>query len=164
MSVKSVVGNFTQDVGDRISGFLHSTGTQIENITGALGTSIPHFWDGGFVGMSEAGKTELKTNLANYCKSVQDTMSKFDAYGAVSSAIKGTKVDEALHQYLASMKTLLDAYVSTMKQEIAELDEAYENFVGVTQTSIAKDVEGMSKDVASTAKNILDETDKIKLD
>jgi hypothetical protein len=164
MSVKSVVGNLSRNVGDKISSY-HSIGQSIiEKTLSHLGTRASNIWDGGFVGMSASGVEDLKKNMDKYCNDVQDIVKYFDANAVISEAIKGTEIEAAIHQYLNSIKELLMAYVGTMRQEIAEINEAYENFVVTTQGNISKDVEGVASDITSEAEKITGEAGNIKLD
>lgn len=154
MSVQSVVGNFTKTVQDTISNTLHNTKGAIENIIGTVNAHASSFWDGGFVGMSYEEKEAFKEHLGKYVDDVQSIIDGFDANATISMAIKGKDIEPAVHDYLNSMKQLLKAYVSTVKQEIAEIDEAYENFVGQAQRSISSDVETMSSDIKNQAEKV----------
>lgn len=152
MSIRSTVGNIAHNVQDRLSSILTTGKTQIENIVGSVTTSLSNIWSGGFTGMSESGMTELKTQLTNYCQEVQDLIDGFDQTGDITSALKGD-VQTAAYDFIDAIKKLLQAYVSTMKQEIAEADEAYQNFVSSGQ-SIAQDVQAAASDIRSNASSI----------
>ena len=102
--------------------------------------------------MSESGMAELKTQLQNYCSEIQAQIDQFDQTGDITGALKG-EVQNAAYDFIAAIKTLLQAYVSTMKQEIAEADEAYQNFISAGQ-SISSDVQSAASDIRSNASNI----------
>lgn len=151
-SIKSTIGNIAHNVQDTLSSVLTSAKTQIENIVGGTTTALSNIWSGGFTGMSETGMTELKNQLTKYCEEVQGVIDSFDQSGDITSALKG-EVQEAAYDFIAAIKTLLQAYVSTMKQEIAEADEAYQNFIASGQ-SISQDVQSSASDIRSNASNI----------
>lgn len=152
MSIRSTIGNITRNVQDTLSTTLTTAKTQIENIVGSTTTSLSNIWSGGFTGMSETGIAELKTQLTNYCQEIQDIIEGFDQTGDITSALKG-EVQTSAYDFIAAIKTLLEAYVSTMKQEIEEADEAYQNFLTSSQ-SIAQDVNDAASDIRSNASSI----------
>lgn len=152
MSIKSTIGNFSHSVQDTISSTLTTAKTQIENIVGSTTTGLSNIWNGGFTGMSESGMSELKTQLEAYCREVQDLINGFDQTGDITSALKGD-VQTAAYDFIAAVKDLLQAYVSTMKQEIREADEAYQNFLKSSQ-SISQDVSDAASDIRSNASSI----------
>lgn len=152
MAISNVVGNFTHNVRDSLSTTLTTAKTQIENIVGSTSTSLSNVWSGGFTGMSDAGMSELKTQLTTYCQEIEDLIESFDQSGDITSALKGD-VQTATYDFIAAIKTLLKAYVSTMKQEIAEADEAYNNFLQAGQ-SISQDVNDAASDIRSNASSI----------
>lgn len=152
MSIRSTVGNIAHNVQDRLASVLSSERTKIENIVGTTTTSLSNIWSGGFTGMSETGIADLKTNLTNYCQKIEDLIGEFDQTGDITSALKGD-VQTAAYDFIAAIKTLLQAYVSTMRQEIDEVDEAYRNFVASGQ-SISQDVNAAADDIRSSASSI----------
>ena len=151
-SVRSTVGNITHNVQDNLANVLNIAKTQIENIVGTTKTSLTNIWSGGFTGMSEAGMQELKTQLSNYCQKIQDLIAGFDQTGDITSALKG-EVQTAAYEFIDAIKELLQAYVSTMRQEIQEADEAYSNFMSSAQ-SISQDVSSSASDIRSNASSI----------
>lgn len=152
MSVRSSLGNLSFDVQDVLSSLITSAKTQVSNIVGSVTTSLSNIWDGGFTGMSEAGLAELKIQLTNYCQEIQDLIGGFDQTGDITAALKGD-VQTAAYDFIAAIKVLLQAYVSTMKQEIDEIEEAYQNFLRSGQ-SISQDVKSDASDIRSNANSI----------
>lgn len=152
MSISSTIGNISYNVQDNISSLLSFGRTSIENIVGTTTTSLSNLWDGGFTGMSEAEMENLKQALTKYCADIQDVISGFDQTGDITQALKGD-VQTAAYDFIAAIKVLLQAYVSTMKQEIAEADEAYRNFVA-SGKSISQDVQAAAADIRQNAKSI----------
>lgn len=152
MSIRSTVGNLTHSVQDTLSTALNTAKTQLENIVGSTTTTLSNVWSGGFVGMSEAGFEDLKTQLTNYCQDIQDIITGFDEKGNIEVALKG-ELQTAAADFIAAIKELLTAYVSTMKQEIEEADEAYQNFMQSGQ-SVAQDVNSAASEIRSNASSI----------
>lgn len=152
MSIKSTIGGFIRDVQDNLSSILVTAKTQIEGIVGGIGASLSDIWSGGFTGMSEAGIAELKVQIGKYISDVQALIDGFDQTGDITSALKGD-TQTAAYDFIAAIKKLLQAYVSTMKQELAEVDEAYTNFMASSQ-SIAQDVNEAASDIRSNASQI----------
>lgn len=155
MSIRSTLGNITHNAEDFISNIFNGARTALENIVGNVSTSLSNIWSGGFVGMSESGIDELCSQIENYCQSIEAQIAQFDEKGNIENALKGD-VQVAAADFIAAVKQLLQAYVSTMRQEIAESHEAYTNFVN-SGKSIAQDVESAASDIRSNA-------DSIKLD
>lgn len=151
-NIRSSIGNIGHNVMDSLSSVLTTSKTQIENIVGGATTSLSNVWSGGFTGMSETGVAELKTQLTTYCENIQALIDGFDQTGDITSALKG-EVQNAAYDFIAAIKTLLQAYVSTMKQEIDEVEEAYQNFVN-SGRSIAQDVQAAASDIRSNASSI----------
>ena len=152
MSVRSNLGNLSHSVQDTLSSVLATAKTQISNIVGSTSTGLSNVWSGGFTGMSESGINDLKTSLTSYCQEIQGLIDGFDQNGDITSALKGD-AQVAASEFIDAIKKLLQAYVSTMKQEIAEVDEAYANFVAAAQ-SISQDVSSDASDIRSNASSI----------
>lgn len=152
MSVRSTVGNITHSVDDVVSNALSGARTALENIVGNVSTSLSNIWSGGFVGMSESGMQELCAQIENYCQSIEDSISQFDEKGNIENALKGD-VQVAAVDFIAAVKELLQEYVGTMRQEINESEEAYDNFIQ-SGKSISQDVETAANDIRGTADSI----------
>lgn len=151
-NIQSAVGSMVYGVQDVLSSTLSSARVHLDNIIGTVTTGLSHVYDGGFTGMSESGLEELKIYLNNYCNEVQQLIDGFDQTGDITSALKG-EVQTAAYDYIAAIKKLLQAYVSTMRQEIAEIDEAYRNFVTANQ-SISQNVTSAAEEIRSQATGI----------
>ena len=151
-SIRSTLGNIQHTIQDKLASTLNAARTQMQNIVGSISTALSNLWSGGFTGMSEAGISELKTQLTRYCDEVQALISSFDQTGDITSALQG-EPQQAAYEFIDAIKQLLQAYVSTMKQEIAEVDEAYNNFIASGQ-SISQDVRNSASDIRSNANSI----------
>ena len=150
--IRSTTGNITHNAPDNMASNLSNSKQFVESVIGKIGMQFTQLWSGGFRGMSEQGIAELKTQITKYCESVQDVINSFDQTGDITSALKG-EVQTAAYDFIAAIKELLQAYVSTMRQEIQEVQEAYDNFVKAG-SSIASDVRSNADDVRSDAARI----------
>lgn len=152
MNIRSTSGNILHNVQDNLSSALISGKTAIENIVGTATTSLSNIWGGGFTGMSKEGIEELKTSLNKYCQEIEELIGGFDQNGDITMALQGD-TQTAAYDFIDAIKQLLQAYVSTMRQEIDEADEAYNNFAMSSQ-SISQDVESAAQDIRSNASQI----------
>ena len=151
-NIQSTIGNITRGVEANLSGKLTNLGTQIESIVGNATASLSNIWAGGFTGMSETGIIELKDALSKFCDEIQAKIDSFDQTGDITSAFKG-KSQTAVYEFIAAIKTLLQAYVSTMRVEIDEAEEAYRNFASSDQT-ISQNVQSAASEIRSNASSI----------
>ena len=155
MSLQSVVGNTKVGAQNAISNILSTATSSIQNIIGNAKTGLSNIWSGGFAGMSESGMADLKTALKNYCDAIEAQINTFDEEGNISNAYKGN-INNAAREYIRSIKELLNAYVTQMKANISEADEAYQNYMTGS--------ESLSQSVSSDAESIRSEASKIRLD
>lgn len=155
MSIRSVVGNITHGAQDDITSLLNIAQTQMENIVGSAQAAFTNLWSGGFVGMSESGIEAIKEALTKYCNEVENLIQEFDENGNIEVALKG-ETQQAAAEFIAAVKRLLQAYVSTMRASIKDADEAYKNW---SQSS-----KSIATDVASDAENIRSNAEKIRID
>lgn len=157
MSIRSSISNITHTTEDKLTSILTMGKTRLDNIVGKTTTalSVSNIWSGGFTGMSEDGIANLKSYLSTYCEDIQATIDGFDQTGDITSALRGD-VQTAAYDFIDAIKKLLQAYVSTMRQEIDEADEAYKNY-----TSAAKSI---AADTTSDASDIRKNADSIRLD
>lgn len=113
------------------------------------------FTGNNFTGMSETGMEELISKLEVYCDDLQGIISGFDQEGDISVAFKGD-VKEAAYDFIAAIKELLEAHVSTVLQAINDANQAVEKF-----REAATEI---SSTVKSDAENIRAEANSIRLD
>lgn len=135
---------------DSISGALGN----IRSLFGSTSASLSHVWNGGFAGIDAARFDDLKVAMNSYVNSVQESINEFSELGAMTRAYKG--MDNAIIDYISSIKNLLNAYVSTLKRDIVEADMAFQNYQAAAK-SIAM---GISND----AQMIRSQAGQIKID
>lgn len=152
MSYKSNFGDMSRGVANSVSAARSAARSKMQNIGLGLTTSLSSMFDGGFVGMSAEGILELKNYLTSYCNEIEDIIQGFDQTGDITSALKGD-VQDAAYDYIAAIKDLLAAYVSTLKVGIAEADEAYNNFVAAGK-SISSSVTDSASEIRSNASSV----------
>lgn len=152
MSVQSSISTFTYSVEDKISVALRTGKNTILNAVGTLTTKAGSLFNGGFVGMSDSGFESLKNAIKKYCEDLQTTINGYNSDADITGALKGdTQV--AAQEFIEAIKGLLDAYISTIKQEIDEAQEAYENFKS-SSASIKSNVVSDAEQIRSDAKSI----------
>lgn len=152
--IGSAVGSIVHDASIDVSSILNDSRSAMEATVGEVTNSLANInlYSGGFTGMSKEGMESLKSALTTFCNNIQDTISNFKQDGDISSALKG-QTQEAAIDFIEQIKSLLQAYVSLMRAEIAEADEAYENFMNV-EKSISSDVQSTAQDIRSNASKI----------
>lgn len=153
MSIRSEVGNFTYSVQDVLSSAVTSAKTHIENIVGTATTGFTNLFSGGFTGMSESGMIDLTNAIERYCDELQSTIDGFDQTGDISVAFAGEYLTSGIYDYIDAIKKLLEAYISTLKQEVEEADAAYKNLEVVT-ANVGDDASNMANDIRAEAHNI----------
>ena len=79
-------------------------------------------------------------------------ISSFDQEGDITQALKGDP-QTAAYDFIDAVKKLLVAYVSQMRKEISEMDDAYASFVE-SGKSIASDVNAAAQDIRANAEAI----------
>lgn len=151
-NIKSTVGNITRGVDAFSSGKITLVKSKIESLIGNTTASLSNIWSGGFTGMSESGMLELKDALSKYCDEIQAKIDSFDQTGDITSAFKG-RIQEGMYDFIDATKLLLQSYVSTMRVEIDEAEEAYKNFAG-SDLSISQDIQSAAQDIRSNASSI----------
>jgi HPt (histidine-containing phosphotransfer) domain-containing protein len=152
MSLQSRVGDITRGVQDTINEALNQADSLFENIIGNATTALNNIWDGGFAGMSADGMESLKTALENYCKNIEAQIASFNEQGNLEIALKG-EAQAAAVDFVGAVKQLLQAYVSRMRQEISEADEAYNNWIAASK-GLASDVRSDADDIRSNAASV----------
>lgn len=155
MSIQSSIADITHSFGDAVNNALNQAKASLSQINGYVTTSLSTVWDGGFAGISRQGVYDVKTALEIYIASVQSIIDEFNPEGDISVALAGTPKDAAM-DFIKSVKELLQAYVSTMRGEKDEIEEAYENYT--------KQAQNISSQVVSDADQIRQNAADIKID
>lgn len=151
MSVQSAIGNFTRGAQDTISDILTGAKTNFDGIVGTTSTALGSLWSGGFVGMSESGMEQLKQAIETYCTEIEAIINEFNEEGDIDNALKGD-VNTAARDFIHAVKELLQAYVSRMRQEKIDADEAWNNWKQASQDisqNVTSDAEQIRSDAAS---------------
>lgn len=152
MSIRSFLGNTVNVVGDTAGSVINSARITLENIVGSVTTGFSNLWEGGFTGMSQTGVEDLKAALQKYCDDIEAIINGFDETGDISAALKG-EAQQAAIDFIKAIKTMLEAWVSQIKVNISELDEAYRLFTEDNK-NIAQDVQQAASDIRQNAEQI----------
>lgn len=157
VNVYNVASNAFSSFANDVQSNLTSGKIAIENILGTLKTGLSNIFDGGFAGLDEKNYNILQSAIEKYVSDAQNIVAEFnpDNNGA-DIAYKGD-VKVAVDDFLAAIKLILQAYVSTMKIEIAESKTAFEEWHRQTRDDVAKKVTQNASEIEKNA-------EKIKLD
>lgn len=155
MSLQSYVGDITHNIGTTVNDLLNQAQNGLKQINGAVQTSLSTIWSGGFAGISESGLQNVEKAIDIYISNVQAIINEFKPEGDIEIALKGAPHDAAV-SFIASVKELLDAYVSTMRNEKNEMWEAFNNYQKAGQN--------ISQQVTQDADQIRSNADSIKVD
>lgn len=109
-----------------------------------------------FGGISQTGKDELDKSIETFCNDVTDLVNQFDDKAEITKAFKGAKLEESVHDFLSSIKELLNAYVSLIRQNQDDLETAWTRWQEADQS-----VQSLA---SSAAQDIRTEANSIKLD
>lgn len=154
MALRADLGNTVKGIGDRISTFINTAKNTVETTIGTVTSHVGSIWSGGFSGMSEAGKEDLKTAMQQYINTVNDIINGFNAEGQIDNALKGTELETGVHEFLNSMKKLFTAYVEALKLEQDELEEAYNTWVNKNQGSLVTQIQSDKQEIEKAAANV----------
>lgn len=152
MSINANIGDFTRTTSDFASNSLNSLQSALKNINGSVQTRLSTLWSGGFVGISLDGITVLQDALEKYIHRLEAIIEGFNPEGDISIALKG-EPKEAAYMFIESIKSMLLAYISTLKGEIAEMKQAYDNFI-VAGYNISNQVSQDAEQIRSSADQI----------
>lgn len=131
-----------------------ATGQMIlDNMIGTMKTAITNMFDGGFAGLDEKNYSILEAAIEKYVDDVQAIISEFNADSAGAEVAYKGDVKVAVDEFIVSVKKILEAYVSTMRMEIAESKGAFERWNQETKT-IAADVSQNASDISKAAETI----------
>lgn len=152
MAIRNANDRFNRTFTDGMALVLEDSRNRIANVVGSVKKSIGNIFNGGFAGMSEAGMSELASEINKYCKRIEAKIAEFNEHGDIEVALKGD-VQVAALDFVAAIKELLRAYVSTMRQEITEAKEAYQNFLAAGR-QISQDIQSDAGEIRSNASDI----------
>ena len=154
MSIRSALNNTINSFKETMSSVLGRSKSSISSIVGTASTGINGIFSGGFVGMDEEGMEELYNELKKYIDELEEIIDSVTYYERLEDAYKG-KIQETVIDYIESVKKLLRSYITTLRQEIEEAKEAYNNFVA--------SAESISANATQDAEEIRSESEKIRL-
>ena len=162
MSIQSTVGNITHSVQDGFNEISNRASSTLQGIVGTISTSVTNLYSGGFVGLSREGMAELDTALEEYIGELEETINGFNEEADAGDAYAG-QIKTAVHEYVVAVQALLSAYVTRLRQEIDEANEAFNNMHQADQ-DISQNVTSDAGDVTSDAQSIRVDSSTISLD
>lgn len=156
INILNSASNLSSNILNDVDTLRDSGKMALENILGTLQTGLSNVFDGGFAGLDEANYSTLENAINNYVKNIQGIVADFNPENAgIDIAYKGD-VRLAVDEFLAAIKLILQAYVSTMKVEIVESKTAFEKW--------NQDTKKVAGNVSSNAEQISTNAKKISLD
>lgn len=155
MSIQSTIGNFTKNAGENARSILSKASNAINGLIGTATTGVNSIWSGGFAGIDEKNIDSLKQAIKSYCDNIDSIINGFNEQANLEIAYKG-RVQQEAQEFLKSMKELLIAYVSLMKQSFADLDEALLNYQNASGE--------LAGQISSNAQDIRQQAQAVKLD
>ena len=148
--------NISHSVEDRIAKARSVASKAFDNISGNINSTLSgHHFRESFVGISKTGLEDLKTGLEKYIQTVQSIVDGFNEDGDISSSLQGYPLGAA-KEFIKAIKYLLNSYISSMRMEKKEIDEALKNYDAAASK--------IQKVVSQDASSIRQTADKIKLD
>lgn len=124
----------------------------VANMFGGNDTNTSFTGELDFVGISEQGFADLKTAFNTYINKMEDIINGFNEKGDIEIALRGDMQTQMV-DYIASIKELLVAYVTQMRQNFDDMDAAYEAFKS-GDTTIGQNVSSEASDIRSKAGTI----------
>ena len=162
MSIQSTVGNLVHSVQDGWDDVSNRAASSLTGIVGTLSTAVTTLYSGGFVGLSREGMAELDSALETYIGELEDIINGFNEEADAADAYAG-QIKTAVHEYVVAVQALLSAYVTRLRQEIDEANEAFNNMNQADQ-DISQNVTSDAADVTSDAQSIRVDSSTISLD
>lgn len=154
MSIQSGLGNLGSDIGNTVQGGLSWASGRVGSIFGTITTGLGNIWDGGFAGISkEQLESTLIPALQSYCERIEESINAFNAEADVTASFAGAELVPNVQEFIGAVKQLLQAYVSTMRQEIATANSAYEQYQ-IGSQNVAAGVSSSASEIRSAAQSI----------
>lgn len=148
-SLRSEFNNAVAGLDTTVTTTVQSLGAKFQNIVGSVSASLSSLWDGGVVGINTNNAGELKNALQTYCSDIEAQIDSFNAAANLEIALKG-QMQQAATDFVQAVKNLLEAYVSTMRQSIKDLDAVIEAYTNADQ-SISNQVQSNASEIRSQA-------------
>lgn len=153
MSIQSGLQNVGSAVGNNVQSAITQGKSRLESVIGTLNAGISGLWNGGFVGISEA---ELEGTLVpaiyQYCDRIEAQIAEFNAAANTAVAFKGD-TQQAVTEFVTAAKTLLQAYVHTMRLEAFKAKQAYKQWQE-GQQNVAQSTSSNAQEIRSAAQGL----------
>ena len=123
MGIRAGLGNLGAGLKSAWDNTIQGIFAQTQGIFDAAVTKIGSIYTGGFIGINADKWPEIKTAVETLITHASADLDKFNELAKRDDAIKGL-AEEALGGYLANAQKLLNAYVQTYKNFIADAETA----------------------------------------
>ena len=155
MGIKSTLGN----LGSSVSAFANNTLEQVSaKLTGLFNNAVAQIgsiWDGGFIGIDTNNWDTISKAIDDMISVAEEEIEDFNDLANRDDVLKG-KQSEALGEYLQDAKSLLEAWVSTLR-----------NFKKDAETAMNQLVEGddtNAQTIHEAAANLEQQANAIRVD
>ena len=152
MSIQSILGNVTAEIGSGISQGLESLGNMMQNVVGTATAKIGSIYDGGFIGINANNWDTIKTAVLALISAAEEDLKKFNELADREGALKGEAKD-ATGEYLKDCKDLLNSYISQYKNFIRFAEESL-TALNEGDTQNAQAIRAAAGDIQAAAANI----------
>lgn len=126
ISNQQFLGNLASKAFHGKAGNIIEVSSKLEAIIGGATAKYSTLWDGGFVGIDTANYTVLIDAINNYIASLNSIIESFNTEANITGALKG-EAQAAAIEYVAAIKKLLEAYVSSYKNFNYLLEDSVES-------------------------------------
>ena len=137
-----------------ITEIINNSNNSIKNTIGAItfNTLDINAFERNFAGMDSDNISAFETAVDTYRDNIQSIVNGFNAEADMEAALKGS-VASAFHDFLLSVKTLLNKYIAAIDIEKKEVQEANQNYLRAA-SMIAGDVASDSDSIRSQSNGV----------
>lgn len=159
MGIRAGLGNLGASLKSAWDNNIQSIFAQTQGIFDAAVTKVGSIYTGGFIGIDANSWPKIKDAVNTLISHASDDLKKFNELAERKDAIKG-QAEVALGGYLANAQKLLDAYVLTYKNFIADAETAL-NAMNEGDRQNAQNINEASQKLENEAQSIIN---SIKVD
>lgn len=120
--------------GGEVTESINSTLTAGSSALSGFNGKLTGLFDGNFAGISEEGIETLTNSIKVYCGQLETKINEFNSDADMSQVFAGTPMQDAVREFVTAVKSLLQAYVSSLRYEIDHVNKAYQEWQSGTST------------------------------
>lgn len=151
-SLRADYGNMRAGYDNFVTNNVNQGISSMENAVGTFVAGLTSIWDGGFVGINTNNVGEIRDAIKNYCNEIEAHIASFNENASLEVAVKG-KMNDASQDFIRSVKELLEAYVSTMKASLTDLEVAVQA-METSDSDLSNQISSNAQDIRSAAQAI----------